>query len=55
MSKVDCEVEYSIDYNAHSCKHDCVVATCTKCGHQTQSWGHGAASVRRCMAVMNEG
>ena len=27
MSKVDCEVEYSIDYNAHSCKHDCVVAT----------------------------
>ncbi len=54
MSKVDCEVEYTSDYNDDGHENDCVVAICGKCGHQTTSWGHGPNSVKRCMAVMNE-
>lgn len=54
MSKIDCDVEYTTDYNDDSREVDCVVVTCTKCGHETSSWGHGDSSVKRCMALMNE-
>ena len=54
MSKVECEVEYTTDYNDDDREVDCVVVTCNQCGHQTSSWGHGPASVKRCLALMNE-
>jgi hypothetical protein len=31
-----------------------VVATCIKCGHCTESFGGSGASVRRCLALLNE-
>ena len=31
-----------------------VVATCSECGHQTESFGTTEASVRRCLALMRE-
>ncbi len=31
-----------------------VVADCTRCGHQTTSFGESAASVRRCLALLRE-
>ena len=33
---------------------DGVCATCTKCGHETESFGTDAPSVRRCFALMRE-
>ena len=29
-----------------------VTATCTRCGHETESYGTSDASVRRCLALM---
>jgi hypothetical protein len=29
-------------------------ATCSRCGHQTESYGNSGASVRRCLALMRE-
>lgn len=29
-----------------------VVATCSRCGHETESYGMGEASVRRCLALL---
>jgi len=54
MSKVECEIDYTTDENDDNRKVDCVIVTCLKCGHETRSWGHGDACVKRCMAVMNE-
>jgi len=31
-----------------------VVATCGKCGHETQSFGTGEASVRRCFVLLRQ-
>jgi len=31
-----------------------VQATCTDCGHTTESFGESDASVRRCLALMRE-
>jgi hypothetical protein len=31
-----------------------VVVTCGECGHQTESWGTGERSVRRCLALMGQ-
>ena len=54
MSKVDCEVEYTTDMNDDNREVDCVVVTCSACGHEESSWGHGSASVKRCLALMSE-
>jgi len=31
-----------------------IVATCTRCNHETESFGTASASVRRCLALMRE-
>ena len=31
-----------------------VEATCTECGHTTQSFGDGEPSIKRCLALMRE-
>lgn len=33
---------------------DGVCATCSRCGHDTESFGTSSASVRRCLALMRE-
>ncbi len=32
-----------------------VVATCSRCNHQTESFGTGDASITRCCVLMREG
>ena len=54
MSKIECEVEYSTDYNDENRELDCVVVTCNACGHSTSSWGHSSASVKRCLVLLSE-
>jgi hypothetical protein len=31
-----------------------ICATCTRCGHETESYGTGDASVARCLVLMRE-
>jgi len=55
MARVHCEVEYTQQLNEDTERmQDCVVVTCTKCGDSQMSWGHGDASVRRCLALLSE-
>jgi len=55
MARVECEVEYTKDFNEDTGKmQDCVVVTCGKCGDSQMSWGHGEKSVRRCLVLLSE-
>jgi hypothetical protein len=33
---------------------DGISATCSRCGHETQSFGTGEASIKRCLVLMRE-
>ena len=51
--RITCEiltVQMQGDYGAV----EGVVAECSRCGHETRSFGTGDRSRKRCMALMNE-
>ena len=52
--KVGCDVEHTDMENDHGREIPAVVVTCSRCGHQTCSYGQTDASVRRCFALMHE-
>jgi hypothetical protein len=54
MPKITCEVRSVELEGDHGQPVAGVSATCTDCGHVTESFGEGDASVRRCLAVMRE-
>jgi hypothetical protein len=47
VSEVDLPGDYRDDVPG-------VRATCTRCGHETESYGTDGPSVRRCLALMRE-
>jgi hypothetical protein len=51
--RVECEVE-EVVLEGDVGDVDGVQATCLRCGHVTESFGTGEASVRRCLALMRE-
>ena len=54
MARVTCEILYTQEENDDGYSQDCVYATCSKCGHETMSWGDSESSVKRCMVLMRE-
>lgn len=50
--RIFCEVEEFEKHGDGRKPIMCVMVTCTKCGHQTESYGTHERSVRRCMALM---
>jgi len=50
MARVYCDVDYTEDEDGKPM----VMVTCQECGHFTESYGHGPASVRRCLALLRE-
>ena len=51
--RVTCSVNYvelEVDYGPV----DSVEVTCSRCGHATESYGDGADSIRRCLALLQE-
>jgi hypothetical protein len=44
------EIELDGDYTSIPS----VCATCSKCGHETESYGQSGASVRRCLVALRE-
>jgi hypothetical protein len=52
--RVYCEVEY-IELEGHGGKMvESVKLICSRCEHETESLGTTDASIRRCLALMNE-
>jgi len=49
MARVECEVDEEMVEGRRG-----VIATCSMCGYQTESYGTSEASVKRCLALMRE-
>ena len=54
MSKVKCSIEHSSDINDDGIEVPCIIATCQKCGHETQSFGDSEASIKKCLVLMRD-
>ena len=52
--KIECAVRYVELENDSGRTVAGVEVTCNQCGHQTESFGRTAKSVRRCLALMRE-
>jgi len=52
--KVECEIHFEDLETEDGRVVPGVRAICTRCGHETESFGTEDASVRRCLAVMRE-
>ena len=52
QARVACDVVPVYLENENGREVEGVVATCSRCGHETESYGTGAASVRRCLALL---
>jgi len=51
--EIECEVDY-IELEGDYGPVDSVCVTCSRCGHSTESFGTGEASVNRCLALLRE-
>lgn len=54
MARILCEILHTEEENDNGYLTDCVYATCSKCGHETMSWGDSEASIKRCLVLMRE-
>lgn len=52
--KVECDVDYVILENDDGIEIESVCLTCTRCDHETESFGTSDASIRRCLVLMRE-
>jgi hypothetical protein len=51
--KVSCEIEET-ELEGDYAMVPSVRAYCSRCGHETESFGTSAESIRRCLALMGE-
>jgi hypothetical protein len=51
--KVECDIE-EVELEGDYGPVDGVCATCSRCDHQTESFGTSDASTRRCLVLMRE-
>jgi len=54
MTRVVCTIDQIDMENDEGRTVDGVQATCGLCDHQTESFGTGSASVRRCLVLLRE-
>lgn len=54
MARVTCSVEETDVENDAGREIEGIIATCSKCGHTTESFGVSEESILRCLAVMRE-
>lgn len=52
--RVPCEIDDVTLANDDGIEIDGVCANCTRCDHETESFGTSEASVKRCLALMRE-
>ena len=53
--RVAVTIEEDVAENDNGIEVPCVIATCSRCGNETMSFGTGEASRKRCLALMREG
>ena len=51
---VNCELEFGDMENDSGDVVEGVSATCSRCGHTTESFGTGMRSIRRCLVLMRD-
>lgn len=54
MARIECETEEVTLENDEGIEVDGVQATCSRCGHETESFGTSERSVKRCLVLMRE-
>lgn len=54
MATVKCSIEQSTMENDEGNEVDSTRATCSKCGHVTESFGTSDPSIDRCLATMRD-
>ncbi len=54
MARIPCEVSQVDLENDNGITVEGVCATCSKCGHETESFGTSDASIKRCLALLRE-
>ncbi len=54
MSKIKCQIEYVTLDGDYDTKVQSVMATCSKCGKTTESFGTSEKSIKRCLFLMNK-
>ncbi len=54
MAKIKCTIEEITLEGDYGNDISSVMATCSKCGHTTESYGTSESSINRCLALMNE-
>lgn len=54
MARIKCEITETTLEGEHGNDIDSVTATCSKCGHTTESYGTGDGSIKRCLVLMSE-
>lgn len=52
--KVECEITEVMLENSSGRQIKGVCATCLRCEHETESFGTGEASVKRCLVLLRE-
>lgn len=52
--RVLCGIEETAVENERGIEVPGTVATCSRCGHETESYGTSDASIKRCLALMRE-
>lgn len=52
--RVECEVSFVELTGTHGRAVDGVSASCSRCGHEEESFGSGDSSVKRCLALLRE-
>lgn len=54
MAKVECEIEETTIETDDGRDIDSIRATCSRCGHVTESYGTSERSVKRCLVLMRD-
>ncbi len=54
MARIKCEITETTLEGEHGNDIDSVTATCSKCGHTTESYGTEDGSIKRCLVLMRE-
>lgn len=54
MAKIKCTIDEISLENESGYEVDGIEATCSKCGHTTESFGTSESSILRCLAMMRD-
>lgn len=54
MARIKCQINETTLEGEYSNEVESVEATCSKCGHQTESYGTEEGSIKRCLVLMKE-